>query len=120
MLVVKKEISESPHYVSLYLLPEENVPPEMVLGVASLIRVVLLMLTHNLRLEYRVEIFWNGKIDKRRERAVQRGGTHTLVLTGDGKTGILRNLSSRTETPTTYEEWKDEDKLMTILEKNKP
>ncbi len=96
------------------VLPFEEIAPSEVFSIASLLRFGL----YNIFPDLSLEIYWEGKLSKRLEKAVKNGATHAVILSPEemkNEVCIVKNLNTRTEQKIPLEDFEDDAKLEVIF-----
>lgn len=85
LLLTAKSLWLQTDDIKIFILPFEAVIPEIVLNIATGLRVGIAEELEQSRIKQKasVEILWQGKLSKRLERASARGASHTIIIGED-------------------------------------
>jgi len=112
LLISGEDIAEKSEKV--VVLPFEEIPASDVFSITTMLRFGLYDIFPNLSLE----IYWEGKLSKRLEKAVKNGATHAVILSPEemkGEVCIVKNLRARSEQKIPLEDFEEAEKLEEIF-----
>lgn len=82
----------------LVLMPLEEILPTDVHSLAAVLRIKLMDIVEQRKIkgQHSVEVYWQGKLGKRMEKAAKHGATHVLII---GETPMLKNMKKGDQHP---------------------
>lgn len=107
--------------IKIFILPFEEMSPSHVHALAGVCRLMLFELLSERRIKRQcsVEIFWQGKLGKRMEKASKHAATHVVILGEDevkDKKCVLKNMLTGEQKVVAFDDLTHKNTLAGLLE----